>query len=202
MMMSTKKIKPHYVNNKEFSQAVVDYVQEAQRAKELNYNYEPQIPNYVADCFLKIANGLSRKPNFSGYSFRDEMVMDGVENCLKAIHNYDIDAATRSGNPNAFGYFTQIIYYAFLRRIQKEQRQQDIKIKYMTSAGVESFIDLNADDANNHMGMDFIDKLRSQIDEMKDLDKAVEEFIIEQRQKEKPRHTKLADSNLEEFIHE
>jgi hypothetical protein len=130
------------------------------------------------------------------------MVMDGVENCLKAIHNYDIDAATRSGNPNAFGYFTQIIYYAFLRRIQKEQRQQDIKIKYMTSAGVESFIDLNADDANNHMGMDFIDKLRSQIDEMKDLDKAVEEFIIEQRQKEKPRHTKLADSNLEEFIHE
>ena len=201
-MMSTKKSKPHYVNNKEFSQAVVDYVREAQRAKEHNYNYEPQIPNYVAECFLKIANGLARKPNFSGYSFRDEMVMDGVENCLKAIHNYDIDAATRSGNPNAFGYFTQIIYYAFLRRIQKEQRQQDIKIKYMTSAGVESFIDLNADDANNQVGMDFIDKLRSQVDEMKDLDKAVEEFIIEQRQKEKPRNTKLADSNLEEFIHE
>ena len=109
-----------YVNNKEFSAAVVEYVQavmdDRQAGKEAR-----QIPNYIGECFMKIANGLSRSPNFMNYSYREDMVMDAVENCVKAITNYDITKPTRTGNPNAFSYFTQISWYAFLRRIAKER---------------------------------------------------------------------------------
>jgi len=107
------KDKPHYVNNKEFSQSVVDYVNLVTEARE-NDNDDPKITEYIGSCFLKIAEGLSRKPNFIGYTYREEMVMDGVENCIKAIMNYDVEKATRTGLPNAFAYFTQIVWYAFL----------------------------------------------------------------------------------------
>ena len=127
--MTTKpKEKPHYVNNREFSLAVLDYCESAQAAKKQGGS-SPIVTDYIATCFLKIAEGLSHKSNFVRYTYREEMVMDAVENCLKAIENYDIEAATRSGKPNAFAYFTQISWYAFLRRIQKEKKQQDIKMK-------------------------------------------------------------------------
>ena len=129
----------HYVNNAEFSQAVVDYVKIADKAKLKNKDI-PKVPDYVAQCFLRIAEGLSHKANFIRYTYREEMVMDAVENCLKAINNYNIAAATRTGNPNAFAYFTQITWYAFLRRIAKEKKQQDIKMKYLRSSGLEEFI--------------------------------------------------------------
>ena len=90
----------HYVNNAEFSQAVVDYVTIADKAKK-EQKEVPKVPNYVAHCFLRIAEGLSHKANFIRYTYREEMVMDAVENCLKAIGNYDLQAATRTGKPNA-----------------------------------------------------------------------------------------------------
>ena len=93
------------------------------------------LPITLHDVFLKIAEGLSHKANFVRYTYREEMVMDAVENCLKAIENYNLETATRTGKPNAFAYFTQISWYAFLRRIQKEKKQQDIKIKYLTESG-------------------------------------------------------------------
>ena len=119
----------HYVNNAEFSTAVVEYVHNLNNARRTG-NPLPIIPDYIARCFLKIAEGLSHKANFIRYTYREEMVMDAVENCLKAIDNYDLDVATRTGKPNAFAYFTQIAWYAFLRRIQKEKKQQDIKMKF------------------------------------------------------------------------
>ena len=125
--------KPHYVNNKEFSLAVVDYCNRLQKAQKQKSKKIPVIDNYIAECFLKIAEGLSHKSNFIRYTYREEMVMDAVENCLKAIKNYDIETATRTGTPNAFAYFTQIAWYAFLRRIDKEKKQQDIKLKYMAN---------------------------------------------------------------------
>ena len=128
--------KPHYVNNAQFSQAVVDYVIELNEAKKVKEPL-PKVPDYVAQCFLKICEGLSHKSNFVRYSYREEMVMDAVENCLKAIENYDIEAATRTGKPNAFAYFTQISWYAFLRRIEREKRQQDIKMKYIEQSGID-----------------------------------------------------------------
>ena len=112
------KEKPHYVSNRDFSNAVVEYCTTVKEAKEEGKPH-PVVTNYIATCFLKIAEGLSHKANFVRYTYREEMVMDAVENCLKAIENYDIEAATRSGKPNAFAYFTQISWFAFLRRMDE-----------------------------------------------------------------------------------
>ena len=128
------KEKPHYVKNSDFSQAVVEYCKTVIEAKETD-DPLPVVTDYIASCFLKIAEGLSHKSNFIRYTYREEMVMDAVENCLKAIENYNINATTRTGKPNAFAYFTQIIYYAFLRRIQKEKKQVDIKNKMIERSG-------------------------------------------------------------------
>jgi len=179
------KDKPHYVNNKEFSLSVVEYVKKVETAKE-NCTAIPVVTDYIATCFLKIAEGLSHKSNFIRYTYREEMVMDAVENCLKAILNYNIEAATRTGNPNAFAYFTQICYYAFLRRIAKEKKQQDIKFKWIEKAGVDEFISaLNGDDIDSFDNFDFIDELRSRIDRVKEADRELKEFAKKEKVKEK-----------------
>jgi len=103
----------HYVNNADFLAALVKYRDECEQAKK-NSTQEPKIPDYIGECFLKIAEHLSRKPNFISYTYRDEMISDGVENCLMYFRNFD---PAKSKNP--FAYFTQIIYKAFLRRIMR-----------------------------------------------------------------------------------
>ena len=118
-----KKKSEHYVNNKELLQALIVYREKVAHAKE-NDLPKPRITNYLGECFLKIATHLSYKPNFVNYMFRDDMISDGIENCVQYIHNFDPE---KSKNP--FAYFTQIIHYAFLRRIQKEKKQLDIKTK-------------------------------------------------------------------------
>ena len=119
-----KKTK-HYINNADFLQALVDY------KKRKKKNPSEPIPNYIGECWMKIAEGLSHKPNFISYTYRDEMISDGIENCLMYFDNFDPE---RSNNP--FAYFTQIIYYAFLRRIQKEKKQLYIKYKSTEQMGV------------------------------------------------------------------
>ena len=174
--------KPHYVNNREFSNKVVEYVESVRKAESENKPI-PIVTDYIASCFLKIAEGLSHKSNFIRYTYREEMVMDAVENCLKAILNYNIEAATRTGNPNAFAYFTQICYYAFLRRIAKEKKQQDIKFKWIEKATVDEFLEAGFDDNGN--GSYFVDQLRSRIDKVKDTDKQIKDFAKEEKVKEK-----------------
>src|SRR5210317_1402320 len=110
------KDKPHYVNNREFSEAVMDYAVKAHACRKADKPV-PIVPDYIAKCFIRISEGLSHRPNFVRYTYREEMVIDAVENCLKAITNYNIDTATRTGTPNAFSYFTQICYFAFIRRL-------------------------------------------------------------------------------------
>ena len=134
-MATTKKKSEHYVNNKEFLAAMVEYkktVDKAQKAGKKN----PRVPDYVGECFLKIANHLSYRPNFINYTFRDDMISDGIENCLQYMYNFNPD---KSKNP--FAYFTQIIYYAFIRRIQKEKKQSLIKNKLISNVGVEQMMD-------------------------------------------------------------
>ena len=190
------KDKPHYVNNAQFSQAVVDYCTTVKEAKESG-NGQPIIPDYIATCFLKICEGLSHKANFVRYTYREEMVMDAVENCLKAIQNYNIEAATRTGKPNAFAYFTQISWFAFLRRIEKEKKQQDIKMKYMEQSGIENFLDQELGDAQSRqVAAAFVDQLRFRIDEIKDKDKEWKEIV----KKERKRRTVKVDSDLGDFI--
>jgi len=178
------KEKPHYVNNREFSFSVVEYVKSVQEA-EANGKPIPIVTDYIATCFLKIAEGLSHKANFIRYTYREEMVMDAVENCLKAIMNYNIEAATRTGDPNAFAYFTQICYFAFLRRIAKEKKQQDIKFRWLESAGLEDFVKYANE--GDHVDSDmngFIDELRSRIDRVRNVDKKIKDFALSQKEEE------------------
>ena len=196
-MARQKRASIHYVNNAEFSQAVVDYVMTVQEAKK-EFQVLPIVPDYIAQCFLRIAEGLSHKSNFIRYTYREEMVMDGVENCLKAIENYNIEAATRTGKPNAFAYFTQIVWYAFLRRIAKEKKQQDIKLKYLTKSGIENFVSNEHGDDMSVQVMDaFVDTLRSRIEKVRHVDAEVKELVVEEKKKRK---VSLADSNLSEFL--
>jgi len=120
----------HYVNNTDFLKALIDYRVKCDHAKKKG-KQDPQIPNYIGECFHKIADHLSRKPNFISYSFRDEMIADGIENCLMYFRNFDPE---KSKNP--FAYFTQIIYYAFLRRIMKEKKQLYVKYKATEQFGM------------------------------------------------------------------
>ena len=187
----------HYVNNADFSNAVVEYVKTVNAAKDEGKEL-PKVPDYVAQCFLSIAEGLSHKSNFIRYTYREEMVMDAVENCLKAIENYDIAAATRTGKPNAFAYFTQITWYAFLRRIAKEKKQQDIKLKYLTRSGIESFVDGDFDDATMGVVGSFVDTLRDRIDRVRHMDTEVKELVKEE--KEKKKRAVIVDSDLKGFM--
>ena len=155
---------------------MVDYVKLVNEAQKAGTKL-PIVPDYIATCFLKIAQGLSHKANFIRYTYREEMVMDAVENCLKAITNYNIEAATRTGNPNAFAYFTQICYYAFLRRLAKEKKQQDIKFKYIEKAGIEDFImGADTDSTIDSTTRAFVDQLRDRISVVRSNDGAIKEF--------------------------
>lgn len=120
----------HYINNADFLAALIDYKTKCVQAEKDN-KVEPPIPNYIGECFLKIAEHLSRKPNFVSYSFREEMISDGIENCLMYFRNFNPD---KSKNP--FAYFTQIIYYAFLRRIMREKKQLYVKYKATEQFGI------------------------------------------------------------------
>ena len=197
-MAKSKRASAHYVNNADFSQAVVDYVTTVQEAKKSNQQ-RPIVPDYIASCFLRIAEGLSHKSNFIRYTYREEMVMDAVENCLKAIENYNLEAATRTGKPNAFAYFTQITWYAFLRRIAKEKKQQEIKLKYLTKASIENFVDndLEGGGVGEQVSTHFVDTLRDRIDRVRSTDKEIKEYVKVEKKK---RRTKTADSDLSEFM--
>ena len=129
--MAEPKTPPnHYVNNAEFLAALLDYKAQVQKAKDAGLDIPP-ISNYIGDCFIKIARHLSYKHNFINYSYKDEMISDGIENCMMYFRNFDPE---KSNNP--FAYFTQIIYFAFLRRIMKEKKQLYVKYKATEQFGI------------------------------------------------------------------
>ena len=140
--MKKAKEKPYYVDNKKFLEAMIEHRDKIEKAEKRGRK-KPEVTNYIGECFLKIANHLSYRPNFINYTFRDDMISDGIENCLQYMNNFNPE---KSKNP--FAYFTQIIYYAFIRRIQKEKKQMQIKSKLIANAGVENMMDqLAGDDA-------------------------------------------------------
>lgn len=123
----------HYVNNAEMLEALKKFRASIEEAKENNLP-QPRIPEYIGECILKIATRLSHKANFMNYSYRDDMILDGIENCMNCITSFD---PAKSSNP--FSYFTQVIYFAFLRRIAKEKKQTYIKGKMIQDVYIESF---------------------------------------------------------------
>ena len=126
-MHKNKKI-INYVDNKEFFKCMVEWKTLIIEADEQD-EPRPPVSNYIGECFMKIAERLSHKSNFSGYPYKEEMISDGIENCIMYAHNFNPE---KSKNP--FSYFTQIIYYAFLRRIEKEKKQSYIKFRMLEEA--------------------------------------------------------------------
>ena len=145
--------KHHYVDNKKFLAAIIErkeLLKEAEAADET----KPQITTYLGECILKIANHLSYRPNFINYTYREEMISDGIENCLQYIDKFD---PNMSSNP--FAYFTQIIYYAFVRRITKEKKQQQITEKLLKEINIEQRIALQAHEEESDYQQAFVDML-------------------------------------------
>ena len=126
----------HYVNNAKFLEEIKEYRNKYLITKDKGEE-SPLLPDYIGECFMLIAERLSHRPNFMNYAFREDMISDGIENCLQYVNNFDPE---KSSNP--FAYFTQIIYYAFLRRIQKEKKQLYIKYKTIDK---NRFLEDNAD---------------------------------------------------------
>ena len=143
-----RKQKQHYVDNKKFLQEITNYRLAVEAAKR-NDEEKPRITHYLAECFLKIATHLSYRQNFINYMFKEDMISDGVENCVQYIDNFNPE---KSKNP--FAYFTQIIYYAFLRRIAKEKRQMDIRDKLIEKSGYEQVF--HSDNNDDHSEMNSI----------------------------------------------
>ena len=130
----------HYVDNAKFLQAMKDWKEQCKDAEEAG-DEPPRISDYIGECFLKIANGLSFRPNFINYTYRQEMISDGIENCLQYIHNFNPE---KSKNP--FAYFTQIIYYAFIRRIQREKKQTHVKHRLIEKVDYRAFVTMEGDE--------------------------------------------------------
>ena len=154
--MVRRKNTEYYVNNKELLEAMTSYKERVIYAKE-HGKPKPRVSNYVGDCFLKIATHLSYKPNFVNYPFREDMICDGIENCLQYIDNFDPE---KSSNP--FAYFTQIIYYAFLRRIQNEKKQLEIKQKIIDHSDAASVMQI--DDSGGTAGMSDMNSIKENIE--------------------------------------
>jgi len=125
-----KKKKEHYVDNKQLYSVMSEYKKELHENEQSGVDEKPRITEYLGECFLRIARGLAQRPNFINYTYKDEMISDGVENCIQYCHNFDPE---KSKNP--FSYFTQIIYFAFLRRIEREKKQSYIKHKLTEKLG-------------------------------------------------------------------
>ena len=143
--MAKKKSTAHYVSNKELFEAMKKFKVICEEAE--NIGERPKVPEYIGECILKIANGLSYRPNFITYTYKEDMISDGIENCLQYIHNFNPD---KSNNP--FAYFTQIIYYAFIRRIQREKKQTHVKHRIISKADFQAFVTMEGDDTSYSVG--------------------------------------------------
>jgi len=168
----------HYVDNKKFLQALIEYRALVDQA-EKDGKPQPQVPNYIGECFIKIATHLSYKSNFINYTFKDDMISDGIENCLTAVAKFD---PSKSSNP--FAYYTQIIYFAFIRRIQKEKKQQATKYKMIENIDIDQII--SQEHGNEEFNNQFMEYVKKQLDQI-DIDKRVIQF---------PKKNKLAEENV------
>ena len=176
-----KKKSEHYVDNKQFLQAMIEYKKSCVLAESKN-ELKPPVSNYIGECFLKIANHLSYRPNFINYTFRDDMISDGIENCLQYLSNFN---PKKSKNP--FAYFTQIIYYAFIRRIQKEKKQVNIKAKLIEDANLAD-LHIDPNDTNKDYKNQFIEFLRKNSPKTDELPKKKE---IKVRKRKRTKKTPL-----------
>lgn len=186
-MTPVKKKKRNYVNNAEFLEAMIKYKKSVREAEDSGEE-APRIPNYIGECLYQIANRLSYKPNFINYTYREDMVADGLENAVMCINNFDPE---KSANP--FAYFTQVIYYAFIRRIHKEKKQTYVRHKVLENTmltdtlferGVDSDFNSSSikEQSNDYMN-DFVSKYEASMESKKKAvtkKKGIEKFYEEE----------------------
>jgi hypothetical protein len=174
----------HYVNNAEMLESIKRYKADLKQSRA-DGQEAPRIPEYLGECILKIATRLSHKHNFINYSYRDDMILDGIENCIQCMDSFDPD---KSSNP--FSYFTQVIYFAFLRRIAKEKKQSYIKGKMLQDMAFESFELQDHDDDT-----DFVNAYTAYMQAHSTFD---DSFIMNKEKKKKQKE----DNSLENFFQE
>ena len=172
-----------YVNNKDLYAAMVIYITACKLAKESGLS-RPQVPNYIGECILKIATHLSYKPNFSNYTYKDDMILDGIENCILYIHNFDPDKYS-----NPFSYFTQIVFFAFIRRISKEKKHSYIKNKLIQNM-VFDLYEIQEHDDSEHFQNAHIDFMKN--------NQHFDDYLVKKEKKVK----KSKVPTLDEFIEE
>ena len=182
----SKVNKAHYVDNAKFLEAMIEYKREYNKSKE-NDTDLPMISEYLGSVFLKIAQRLSFRPNFINYAFKNDMISDGIENCLHYIHNFNPE---KSNNP--FAYFTQIIYYAFIRRIQKEKKQ--LYIKYKSMQNYQTAPEYMDQEKSNNNFISLSDYENSDFKVM------VDDFVETFEKSRKKKAVKKSESNLELFM--
>ena len=182
----SKVNKAHYVDNAKFLEAMIEYKREYNKSKESDTDL-PMISEYLGSVFLKIAQRLSFRPNFINYAFKNDMISDGIENCLHYIHNFNPE---KSNNP--FAYFTQIIYYAFIRRIQKEKKQLYIKYKSMQNYEIAPEPMDQEKSNNNYISLSDY--------ENSDFKVMVDDFVDTFEKSRKKKAVKKSESNLELFM--
>jgi len=157
-MKRQKKPPEHYVDNVKFTNAVHEYVTQCDEADKCGEDV-PQVTPYIGECFFKIATGLTYTRKFIRRVYKDELVMDAVEVCLRRIRNYDIDASTRTGKPNAFAYFTQICYFSFLSTVERHNKELKKKLRYIEKASIE--INANPEYGDTQAVLKHLDEIRS-----------------------------------------
>ena len=185
-VMTKRKRSEHYVNNKEFLAALIKYREDKEIA-EIQGKPKPPIPRYIGECFLKIANHLSFKPNFVNYMFKEDMISDGIENCLQYIDNFNPD---KSNNP--FAYFTQIIWFAFLRRIQKEKKLLYVKYKMTENVNV---MNMTSERQGHDIGSNFDDSIKMSEWSSDYMSNFIKDFEETKRRKVKKRDEKKIDED-------
>lgn len=175
----------HYVNNQEFLAAIVEWKNKVKEAEDSGED-PPRVTNYIGECFYKIATHLSYKGNFINYSYRNDMILDGVENCLAIVKNFD---PSKSNNP--FAYFTQVIYYSFLRTIAKEKKQSYVKQKLIQQMPFEAFELQEHDESGEHHNT-YLEYMQMNND--------FDDFIERKKQKRKQKKTSKTNSPLEDLL--
>jgi len=192
----------HYIDKAEFAEAVVDYVERHNAALEEGKSGDdlPVVSEYIGWCFLKIAQGTARRDNFRGYTFVEEMESDAVDNCLKAIKNYRVDAETQSGKPNPFGYFGRITWFAFLRRIAKEKKRENLRNAYISMSSADNFV--TSGDA--YQTESLIGQLKNKIDRVRIRDVEIKQLgtklKVEERRRKVKHPKSINDSDLTDFM--
>ena len=184
-----KRVKQHYVDNKKLLQSMIEYREMISSAKNEG-KPRPRVPSYIGECIMKISQRLSYRPNFINYTYQDDMISDGIENCLLYIDNFNPE---KSKNP--FAYFTQIIYYAFIRRIQKEKKQTYVKFKSFEQASL--MLDLageGKDSGSNPVNQNFLEFIHNNMDEF------LADFEKTQRNKKEKRKKSKENADVEENL--